>query len=186
MRKIAIAFVLFCLVASEIQSSPSAINSPQSELVIDGVGISWIVVNASTEADVIALYGDDFKLIEHRKYSYEIEYKDLGLSFYYCYCDEEKRIVAILIKAPCPGATSKGIIVGQNTLQDVFDLYGKADPRTTTAQKSLFFEYPGINFHIDYQEEVTAEAIGEEQLNKKIIAIEIVDPDVKGSVCNCL
>ena len=188
MRKLTITFLFLCLVTNGIQilgtePSPSKIISPQSEFINEGIGIGGMVVGKSTKSAAIAMYGDDYSLIKHNKYSYEIKYKDLGLSFYYCYHDKEKKIFSIEIKPPCHGVTSKGIIVGESTLQDVFNVYGKAEPLSTTVEETLFFEYRGVQFHIDYDARATINEITEEILKKKIITIEIVDPDLQGNAC---
>ena len=148
MRKLTTTFLFLCLIANGIltsgnEASPSKIVSPQSELISEGVGIGEIVVGKSTKSDVIAIHGGGFRLVKHSKYSYEIRYKDLGLSFYYCYHDKEKKIFSIEITLPCQGVTSKGLTVGESTLQDVFNLYGKAEPLSTTAEETWFFEYQG-------------------------------------------
>lgn len=59
--------------------------------VIEGVGIGDnIVVGRSTRSDVLAAYGEMHELINHNKYSYQMRYSDLGVSFYYCQADVEK------------------------------------------------------------------------------------------------
>ena len=190
MRKLRISLIFLCLALHGPPTpggaaSASNISSPQSEAITEGVGISGIIVGKSTMSDVVAAYGGGFKLVEHNKYSYEAKYKDLGLSFYYCYDDEEKKIFSINIKPPCHGITSKGIIVGNSTLQDVFDLYGKAEPYTTIVQETWVFKYQGIEFHIDYDSKLkgVVDEIPEEILKKKIISIAVRAPDRTGNAC---
>ncbi len=146
--------------------------SAQSVLINEGVGVEDIVVGKSTMSDVIAAYGDDFGLIEHNKYSYEIMYEERGLSFYYRYDDSDKRIFAIVIKPPCHGFTNRGIVVCHSTLRDVFNAYGKAKAQTTTAEETWSYEYEGVIFHTKF------DSFGETEkakLKKKIVGIEVVD-----------
>lgn len=155
--------------------------------IIEGVGISSLVVNQSTKAEVIERYGDAFKLISHGKYSDEIKYNDLGLSFYYCYGAQVQTIFAIEINAPYQGKTSKGIVLGGNILQDVFDLYGKADPSFTIERNSCSFEYRGVIFGTDCKQGEGVYERGEiaEKIRKrKITIISIVTPDIDGNACD--
>ena len=137
MRKLRVSLIFLCLALYGPQTiggaaSRSNTGSRQSEDITDGFGVNGIIVGRSTMSDVVSRYGEDFELVEHNKYSYEAKYMGMGLSFFYCYTDEEKKIFSIKIKPPFHGITSRGIIVGESTLQDVFDLYGKVEPYTTT------------------------------------------------------
>jgi hypothetical protein len=55
--------------------------------VAAGFGIDGITVGYSTKNSVTSKYGDDYALIEHNHYSYEIRYRDTGMSFWYRYED---------------------------------------------------------------------------------------------------
>ena len=58
-----------------------------SVYVPPGIGIEGVAVGYSTMDSVVAKYGKDFALVEHKKYSYEMRYEQLGLSFWYRYED---------------------------------------------------------------------------------------------------
>jgi hypothetical protein len=190
MRKLRISLVFLCLALHGLQTigeaaSISNTGSPQSEVIIEGLGVGGIIVGNSRMSDVVLAYGEGFKLVQHNKYSYEAKYNDLGLSFYYCYSDEEKKIFTIKIKPPFHGSTNKGIIVGESTLQDVFDLYGKVKPYTTTALETWAFKYEGVEFHIAYDSNLNSvgDEIPEEQLKKKIISIDVMVTNLRGNAC---
>ena len=190
MRKLRISLIFLCLALYGPQTiggaaSTSNIGFPQSEDIIDGFGVSGIIVGRSTMSDVVARYGEDFELVAHNKYSYEAKYKGLGLSFYYCYTDEEKKIFSIKIKPPCHGRTNRGIIVGESTLQDVFDLYGTVKPYTTTVRETWAFKYQGIEFHIAYDSKLNGvlDEIPETIMKKKIISIGVIVLDRTGNAC---
>lgn len=190
MRKLRIGLVFLCLALHGTQvvgeAAPTSNTfSSQFEAITEGVGIGGIIVGISTMSDVIATYGEGFKLVEHNKYSYEAKYNKLGLSFYYCYRDEEKRIFSIKIKPPSTGMTSKGIIVGESTLQDVFDLYGKVEPYTTTARETWVFKYQGVEFNIDYDSDLNGltDEIPEKILKKKIIYLSVRVASLTGNAC---
>lgn len=151
---------------------------PQSVYVAAGQGVEGITVGYSTKSSVVAKYGNEFDLIEHNKYSYEINYGDYGLSFWYRYGDQQEKIFAIAVKPKSHGFTGRGIVVGRSTLKDVFDVYGKRKLSTTSAEETWFVEYGGIAFHVafkpgDYHKR------DEKLLKRKIIEIEVleVQPD---------
>lgn len=127
------------------------ISSAQSleGVVNEGESLDNIKIGKSTADDVISKYGENYKLINHRKYSYEMIYKELGLSFYYCQNDAKKEIFVIEIEPPFKAVTGKGIILGESTFADVFNAYGKWD------KSSAGFEYEGVYF--DYDEDVDGE-----------------------------
>ena len=117
------------------------VSRAQSEsTVYEGRAFGTIKVGESTESDVIAAHGVEYKLIKHGSYSFEMLYKDLGLEFYYCAADPRKEIFAIEFETPTHVATSKGVRLGLSTMDDVFKAYGK--PSITSAG----YEYEGIYF----------------------------------------
>lgn len=108
--------------------------------VVEGESLDSIQIGKSTADDVIANYGTDYKLINHRNYSYEMIYKSLGLSFYYCLRDPNKEIFVVEIEAPFRATTKSGIVLGESTVADVFQIYG------TRSAASSDFDYDGILF----------------------------------------
>lgn len=113
--------------------------------VVAGERFDGITIGTSTADDVISLYGKDYKLIDHKGYSFEMIYKDLGLGFYYCQGDPKKQIFVVEIEPPSRAVTDKGIILGLSTIGDVFNLYGK------TSRSSQGYQYPGINFDFEVE-----------------------------------
>ena len=97
--------------------------SSAQNLVQEGQGLGNISVGISTRDDVISHYGEDFKLIEHGKYSHQVVYEKLGLSFYYCYADPKQEIFIIKVKKPYEAITGKGIVLG-SLREDVIEAYG--------------------------------------------------------------
>jgi hypothetical protein len=138
-----------------------------------GLGIDGITVGYSTKNSVTSKYGDDYALIEHNHYSYEIRYRDTGMSFWYRYEDPEQRIFVIGLRRESRAFTGRGIVVGHSSLQDVFNAYGKSESYTTSAEETWFFEYQGIKFHIEHKSSDKS-VVPEKLLKRRIIEIEIV------------
>ena len=67
-----------------------------------------------------------------------MNYYRLGVAFYICQSDPKKEIFVIEMKAPYKAKTSKGIIMGKSTLEDVEKKYGKLKSG---------LEYRGISFY---------------------------------------
>lgn len=107
------------------------------KVVKEGVGFDGITVGKSTEADVIKKFGKKYKTKTYKKYSYQMIYPN-GVSFYICQADKRKQIFDIEIRAPFEAKTSKGIILGKSTLEDIHKLYGK------TRDGGL--QYRGVSF----------------------------------------
>ncbi len=120
--------------------------------IIEGESFDNILIGKSTMDEVIAVYGNDYKLLKHKEYSYEMIYKNLGLSFYSCQADPKKEIFTIDIQAPFKTTTRKGIILGESTFADVWRLYGKWD------KTSAGFEYEGVYFLFEEQNKDQADA----------------------------
>lgn len=116
----------------------SAQTKPTYKTINEGVGIEGIKVGKSTSADVIKKFGKVYRWEINKKYSYQMTYDRIGLSFYLCQADKKETVFLIEIKSPYKGKTSKGVILGQTTKEETEKLYGK--PKDG-------FEYPGINFY---------------------------------------
>ena len=150
------------------------VQSPQRIYVTAGLGIDGIAVGYSTKTTVVAKYGAEDSLTEHNKYSYEMKYLDEGISFWYRSDDADQKIFAISLWPESRAFTGRGIVVGQSTLKDVFDAYGKAEFGTTTSEKSWYVEYQGISFHVEYKPSDKTRWTPEELLKRKVNEIEIV------------
>ena len=155
---------------------------PQALYAAAGIGVEGITVGHSTKSSVASKYGDKYDLIEHNKYSYEMNYEEYGLSFWYRYSDPGQKIFAIAVKPNSHGFTSRGIVVGRSTLKDVLDAYGKTEFSTTSSEETWFAEYPelGIAFHVEYKSSDNDKG-GDQQklLKRKIIEIEILQIEGK-------
>lgn len=134
MHKLIIIFVLFAALAV----SSSAQTAKPLNVIKEGVGIEGIKVGKSTSKDVLKKFGSRPRRELNKKYSGQLTYDRLGLSFYYCQSDKKETIFLIEIKAPYKGKTSKGVILGQSTKEETEKIYGK--PRNG-------FEYKGVNFY---------------------------------------
>lgn len=107
-------------------------------LIKEGKGMSGITIGRSTMDDVIKKFGKEYKWIVNKKYSYQMNYYRLGLAFYICQSDKKKQIFVMEMKAPYKAKTSKGIIMGKSTLEDVQKKYGKLKSG---------LEYRGVSFY---------------------------------------
>lgn len=131
---------LFCFssltTAVGAQNKPTP--APKLNVIKEGVGIEGIVVGKSTMDDVVKKFGRDYKWITNKKYSYQMSYARLGLSFYICQTDKRKEIFVIEIRPPYRARTSRGIVIGKSTVEDIEKIYGKLKSG---------LEYRGISFY---------------------------------------
>jgi hypothetical protein len=122
------------------------------ELISEGLGVGRIYVGRSTAADVADAYGKTSETVEHGAQPSELRYASLGLSFYYCREDEQKRIVRVEAREPFEGFTARGIILGESRARDVLKAYGQADPKSSPANDSWFYAYPGVEFQVEHRD----------------------------------
>src|SRR5437588_9311620 len=176
--------LVFCGLACvqlNVACTVSFAKSEQWTFITEGVGISDILIGKSTKSDVLARYGDRYKLIKHNKYSVEMEYADLGLSFYYCLKDKEKKIFLVEVHH---GTTSKGIVIGQSTLQDVLDKYGEPESTDCCDAEPFVYEYKGVQF---YLKSISREGEKKQQvspLNMRVVEIDVVPADKSSNFCD--
>lgn len=145
----------------------------------DGDGVLGISVNVSTAEDVTSQFGAPPKMIKHHEYSNEMKYAKLGLSFYYCQNDPNRHIFVINIKKPFEGTTSRGVVIGRSSFEEVKSLYGdprdpddendsttgvtntaattKTDPPSSNSADELEFDKYGIQFYLDQKSKGSAE-----------------------------
>ena len=144
--------------------------------IFEGVGIENIVVGQSSKSNVIAILGEPYRLIEHNTYSFEMTYEKLGLSFYYRYEDPQETIFCISIRPPFIGMTTKGIVLGESTMQDVVATYGQPTWRTSDVSETWSSEYPGIEFHVEMDPTLPRYPLNKEvHINRTIVKINIVE-----------
>jgi len=113
-------------------------NGDKPSVIREGVGIEGIVVGKSTMDDVVKKFGRNYNWITNKKYSYQMIYPKLGLSFYICQTDKRKEIFVIEIKSPYRAKTSRGVVLGQSTVEEIEKIYGKLKSG---------LEYRGISFY---------------------------------------
>jgi hypothetical protein len=107
-------------------------------LIREGKGMDGFTIGKSTMDDVVRKFGRDYKWTVNKKYSFQMTYSKLGLSFYICQSDPKKQIFVLEMRAPYKAKTSRGIVLGRSTLEDINKAYGKAQSGT---------EYRGISFY---------------------------------------
>jgi hypothetical protein len=177
MRRLPLLTLLLTLVVC-LHAPNAAVSQTQSQLgpIKDGIGVGEILIGVSSAADVEARYGMKYKLINKNDYSYRMEYADQGPAFYYCYKDEKKRVFLVEMHQ---GVTSKGIIVGESTLKDVFRLYGEQ----SGVSQSDIYEYKGIQFYLEHDPTPEREDKAP-KLDKKVVEVDIVPPDKSSNFCD--
>lgn len=131
----------FLVVSAEAQSKTKdktkEKTSSKIKVAKEGVGVEGIRVGSSTTADVIKKFGKSYQTKKYGKYSTALVYPKLGLAFYSCQADNKKQIFDIEMRAPFQVKTSKGIVLGKSTLEDIHKIYGK---------KKEGLEYKGVSF----------------------------------------
>lgn len=164
--------LLFLIVLLSLTTAAFAVAQETETLTVkEGVGIGGIVVSVSTRKDVVAEFGGQTMLIGHDDKTSEMSYDDLGISFWYRKDDPQERIIRISLEAPAVAITTKGIALDKHTLRDAAAVYGKAKLRVKNCADSRYYEYPGIQFHVEYDFDNESEA---SVIEKKIIEIDIV------------
>lgn len=118
--------------------------------VTDGESFESLKIGEATRSDVEKLYGKDYKLINRKNYSYEMHYKSLHLSFYYCLADPLKEIFTIAMQSPANVETSRGIILGESTLGDVSKIYEGYGMRVFSDS-----DQKGISFFVEEHKDKT-------------------------------
>lgn len=152
--------------------------------LVEGVGFDGVNIGLSSASDVEAAFGNKFTLLSHNQYSYEMVYKDKGLSFYYCYNDADKRIFLVEAIPNFHGVTGKGLNFPDSTMRDVFHLYGKAPLSPTATEGLSVCEYEGIQFFFKVSEEDKLDENIETLLEKKIEYLDLVPLDTSSNFCD--
>jgi len=185
MLKQFIAVFILCVLMSGSQIQRVDAQQPNNRQfeqvsITEGVGIDVIEIGKSTTDSVIASYGKRFTLEKHNDYSSELVYANLGLSFYSCAKDQEKKIFLIEV---LEGSTSKGISVG-STLEDVLNIYGEPDEVDRTAEPFVY-QYKGIQFYVETAfSKKSAEENSPLPVEMKVVEIDIVPNDKSSNFCD--
>ena len=149
-----------------------------AELLVPGVGIeNRATVGASTQNEIFTKYGKNYTEIRHTSevrpngarpqvVSVEHKYESQGISFFYR--PNKDTVIAIHVKAPFKAKTAKGIVLGESTLQDVENVYGKTD--IYEADELMFTEYAGIRFYVNGGKGITEQQV----MKQKIVKIAII------------
>ena len=148
MNKIISIFLIFCVFIGLAEAQSKKTTKPTTKkpdetykIAREGVGIEGITVGSSTADSVIKKFGKNYVNKTWGKYSFSLNYAKLGLVFYYCQTDKKKEIFDIEIRAPYKAKTSKGIILGKSTVEDIKKIYGKS-----IGQGKEDLEYRGVSF----------------------------------------
>lgn len=145
--------------------------------ITEGEGEGKIQVGISTFYDVVKVYGKKYKSIFH-VYSYEIEYSELGISFYYNGTFKEREIECITFKKPCECITSKGIVLGKSLMRDVINVYGEPIWLTSDKGETCWVAYPGINFHVHIDKFTPIFQVDEKRyINELVTKIDVIKMD---------
>jgi hypothetical protein len=167
--------VLLILVVCFHAPGPAVSQTQSQGPIKDGIGLGEVLIGVSSAADVETRYGKKYQLMNMNDYSYRMDYGDVGLAFYYCLKDKTKRIFLVEVHQ---GVTSKGIVVGESTLKDVFRLYGEQ----TSGGQPYIYEYKGIQFYVEHEATPKGDKIPE--LDKKVVEVDIVAPDKSSDFCD--
>ena len=159
--------LLVCLQIPNAVSDASQVES-QWGPIKDGVGVGKILIGISSASDVEARYGKKYELFDENKYSYRMEFADLGLAFYYCQNDKKKRIFLVEVHR---GVTSNGLIIGKSTLKEVLALYGER-----TGGDDNIFEFKGVQFYF--------ESLPSQAEDPKLVEVDVVAPDKSSNFCD--
>jgi hypothetical protein len=157
---------------SEIQ--PKVVKKEIKDSIPDSYNIGGKYLNNLTFDGVVKKFGNDYELIDHNQYSWEIKYKELGLSFYYKYNDNRKKIISIHITSPYMLKTNAGIVLNQSTMQDVYNFYGKISWLASRGSDYWWSEHAGIAYYIERDKSIKQFPVDKEKhIKKKIVKIVI-------------
>lgn len=140
-------------------------------------GIGDVELGKVTASDVFKKYDSDYKVINHNDYSMELKYEDLGISFYYLLKNKDKKIFSIHVKKPFLGKTPEGIVLGESTIKETINKYGKAKWRSCSGSSDFWCaEYPGILFYIERNKDLPRFPFNEKaHINEKIVGMSITE-----------
>ena len=146
--------------------------------IIEGEGIDSFKVGKTIIDEVFKKLGNGYQKIVHNKYSTEIYYESLGISFYYYFEDTNKEVFCITLQAPFQGKTNKNISLNNSTLEEAIKIYG--DPQWASCHNCDTWTaiYNGIEFAVERDKQLPQYPLDEGiHTKKKIIKIDIVEND---------
>ncbi len=118
------------------------------------------------------------ELINHKDYSVELAYKDLGISFFYYPKDDTNEIFGISFKSPFKDRTKNGIELGKSTIEDVAKVYGELDWSSCESCDTWSADYDNIEFYVEREKDLPHFPLNEEiHQKKKVIEIFVFTED---------
>jgi hypothetical protein len=142
------------------------------KLIIPGKGFDSFEIGKTSFEEVVNKLGNNFERIDHIKYSSEIYYKELGVSFFFYYkknLEKSGNIFSINLKEPFKGVTSFGIELNNSIIKDVFKLHGE-DFQYLRTDTQDWLEYKGIKFYFNRHENIG----NAKNSTRKIIEISVI------------
>lgn len=142
-----------------------------------GVGFDKYELEKTSLLQIITDFGLSYKLIESEKHSiYILEYKKLGLTFYFDDNNSNSLLQGIEFRKPFLGITETGIRLGKSTMNDVEEVYEELDWYSTNGGEFWWSEHVGIEFGVLRDLKLLQYLLGEElHKQKKIIKINVVN-----------
>ena len=152
----------------------------KQELVIKaGSGFDRYELGSTSLLQIITDFGLSYKFFGDKKNSiYILEYKNLGLTFYFNDNNTNAFLQRIEFRKPFVGITEAGIKLGKSTMLNVEEAYGELDWGSTDGSKYWWSEHTGIEFGILRNLKLPQYPLDEElHKRKKIIEISVVNFD---------
>ncbi len=109
---------------------------------IEGIDI---IIDTSNVKDVIELFGNKYQTIKQSSLT-NLFFEDLGLTFSYMPQDANFVIREISVQAPFIAHTSNGIVLGQSTMENVWEFYNHR--RCFTGSNYAYRPQEGVSFYI--------------------------------------
>lgn len=127
--------------------------------IIRGVSIDKNIVNLTTSQMIVEKYGEPDATVNHNNFSYELNYKNLGLSFFYKQNDPVQLIYLMMATGQKRCETDTGLIFDRSlTMEKVISDYGMGDVRATDDSDEAKMVFPGIMFYAKKIELINLEA----------------------------
>ena len=144
--------------------------------IIDGVGFGTFEIGKTQIEEVVKVLGNEYEEIIHKRYSIEIYYRRLGVSFYYYQGDDSHELFAIHFQAPFKGKTRKGISLNESTMEDVILAYGEPEWTSCKSCNTWAVEYEGIKFFVERETQLPHFPLEEEvHLEKTVVEITVIE-----------
>lgn len=164
------------LIASCSKTNYVEMYTVNENVIIAGQGLGSFKIDKTRAQDVVKELGNQYAEIRHKEHSVQLYYQNLGLSFYYMQGDNEKEIFSIVFSKPFKGRTTKGIVLGKSTMEDVIKIYGEPDWTTCDNCDLWSSDYEGIQFSVERDKSLPQYPLDEKvHIKKKIVEIEVTN-----------